>query len=131
MVDTSESWVQEPPTLELPTPDLTPDPTLDPTPDPTLDPTPEQTPESTPEQTLKQTPEPIQEPTLIGPSGPLTQKTTHQEAVSEIHGDISDINIVEGRRIFYVDDIMTICRRENIPKLRLFKEELMKKYKIA
>ena len=74
MVDTNESWVQEPPTLELPTPDLTPDPTLD----PTLDPTPEQTPEPTPEQTLKQTPEPtpepIQEPTLIGPSGPLTQK---------------------------------------------------------
>ena len=31
---------------------------------------------------------------------------------------------------FYVDNIVVICHKENLPKLQLFKEELMKKYKI-
>lgn len=29
----------------------------------------------------------------------------------------------------YIDDIVAICRRENVPKLQPFKEELIKKYK--
>jgi len=60
----------------------------------------------------------------------LTRRTTHLET-REIHKDINDINTVKGRRIVYVDNIMTICRRENLLKLHLFKEELMKKYKIT
>ena len=31
----------------------------------------------------------------------------------------------------YVDDIVAICRRENVPKLQVFKEELLKKLTIA
>ena len=31
----------------------------------------------------------------------------------------------------YIDDIVAICRRENIPKFQLFKEELIKKYQIT
>jgi len=59
----------------------------------------------------------------------LTRRTTHPET-REIHEDIDNIDTVEGRRIVYVDDIVTICRRENLLKLHLFKEELMKKYEI-
>ena len=51
--------------------------------------------------------------------------------VGRADADISNINIVEGKRIFYVDDIVAICRRENVPKLQFFKEELMKQFEIA
>ena len=38
---------------------------------------------------------------------------------------------MKGRRIVYVDDIVAICRRENLPKVQLFKGELIKKYEIT
>ena len=64
--------------------------------------------------------------------GPLIQRMTHpKKQTHEIHKNIDDINIVEDRRVFYVDNIVVICCRENIPKLQVFKEELMKKFKIA
>ena len=57
---------------------------------------------------------------------------THpEEQTYKIHEDIGDINTVEDRRIFYVDDIVAICNRENVLKLQVFMEELMKKFKIV
>lgn len=127
--------------LDLPTQEPTPHkaPTATPTPEHNPERVLEQTsepstPDPTPDETLDETLDETTEPAPAGPFGPLTQKTTRPEAVPkeqtrEIHDNIENINIAEGRRIVYVNDLMAICRRENVPKLRPFKEELIKKYK--
>jgi hypothetical protein len=79
------------------------------------------TPDLTPEQTPEPTPEPpTPDETPAEPSGPLTRRTTRPEVVPEEQTR-------ETYRV-YVDDIVAICRKENVLKLQLFKEELMKKY---
>ena len=68
------------------------------------------TPDPTPEPP---TPEPpTLEPTPAGPSGPLTRRTTRLEAVPKEQARLT-------REIYrvYVDDIVAICRRKNLPRL--------------
>ena len=57
--------------------------------------------------------------------------TYSEKQMYEIHKDINNINTVKDRKIFYVNNIVAICNRENVPKFQVFKEELMKKFKIV
>lgn len=109
---------QEPTPHKTPTAAPTPEQNPERTPEQTSEsPTPDPTPDETPDDTLDETTEPIP----AGPSGALTQRTTCPEAVPEEQ-------MRENYHV-YIDDIVAICRRENVPKLQPFKEELTKKYK--
>ena len=43
--------------------------------------------------------------------------TYPKEQTYKIYNDINDINTIEDRRIFYINNIIVICNRENVPKL--------------